>query len=496
MPNLFSILNDEDDDDIIIQKDKVADKLEVKLEVNLEDKQIKNKMKLPPEFSETIQKHDFTESTNKLNELPNKFKTLPSEFFEGSDSIAWSNKIKSKKVFSQPYIDNSKVELKTDFKKKSFTQATVKKADTIKLPEYYKMRLGEEKNIYEIPQCEYDWIKRIGALEKSKSVIDMWTGVMSCSIAYFENKQFLQRNQYFINKITPDFAYNNKQQEELIEIICIQTTSILFHRLIKSDSIDTIKLLLKSLPLYKAVSGNPVDMTNLSRSTGANAYLRIKYNYMNDLRIVQNKKGNSNNKEIELALLRTKEKENEWLNYILQSVWNGNNPIHDCLYYGTNQSFECLLEHYYRLDLLTELQKMMLEPNIQNETHLDIVKNGKKACEKHSSFIIRNAQFEECEKLYNRIITNLLTYKKPNEQKEIQNEITENNDSDGDNVNVYSLINSGDIDGMIAHINRNKDNKEIIQKTLEIWQTAVDGDKTGQLVDYLDDLKYQVKSIL
>ena len=49
---------------------------------------------------------------------------------------------------------------------------------------------------------------------------------------------------------------------------------------------------------------------------------------------------------------------------------------------------------------------------------------------------------------------------------------------------------------MIAHINRNKDNKEIIQKTLEIWQTAVDGDKTGQLVDYLDDLKYQVKSIL
>ena len=72
----------------------------VNLEVNLEDKQIKNKMKLPPEFSETIQKHDFTESTNKLNELPNKFKTLPSEFFEGSDSIAWSNKIKSKKVFS------------------------------------------------------------------------------------------------------------------------------------------------------------------------------------------------------------------------------------------------------------------------------------------------------------------------------------------------------------------------------------------------------------
>jgi len=237
-------------------------------------------------------------------------------------------------------------------------------------------------------------------------------------------------------------------------------------------------------------------MTPLSRSSEANAYMRVRHRYINDLRTIHKKKGTSTKIDNIDAKLRVTTTENKWKMYIVQSVWNGNNPIHDCLYYGTNQSFECLLEHYYRLDLLTELQKMMLEPNIQNETHLDIVKNGKKACEKHSSFIIRNAQFEECEKLYNRIITNLLTYKKPNDQKEIQDEITENNDSDGDNVNVYSLINSGDIDGMIAHINRNNDNKEIIQKTLEIWQTAVDGDKTGQLVDYLDDLKYQVKAIL
>ena len=240
-------------------------------------------------------------------------------------------------------------------------------------------------------------------------------------------------------------------------------------------------------------------MTNLSHSNGANSYLRIKHSYINDCRTIQNKKGNYSTKEINDASVRIKNTEKKWLDYILQSVWNGNNPIHDCLYYGANQSFECLLEHYYKLNMHSELNKMMIEPNIQNESHFDIIANGKKACEKQSSFIIRNAQFVDCEKLYNRTIISLQNYIKIDEKLEkleIKEKLVENNVSDGDNVNVYSLINNGDIDGMIAHINRNKDNKEIINKTLEIWQSTVDGDKTGQLVDYLDDLKFQTKDII
>lgn len=468
MPNKFSILNDEEDSEVIIQEKPIEKNDTKPIEViKSEEKPVLNYRQLPPEFNE-LSEWSYKNKTKKT--LPNN------DNFE--------NKPKKSIVLNVGESEN---------KKKSFNQPIVKKTGTIKLPEYYKIREG--KSLCEIPQYEDEWIRRVGALEKSNSVIDMWNGTMSCSIAYYENKLYLQRNKFFAEKITTDLAFNQEKQEELIELIAIQTTAILFHRLIKSDSVETVKLLLKSLPLYKVVSGNPVDTTNLSRSNGANAYLRIKHRYMNDLRVVQNKKGNSNEQEINEASERIKNTETKWLSYVLQSVWNGNNPIHDCLYYGANQSFECILEHYYKLNMYSELNKMMLEPNIQNETHVDIVRNGRKACEKQSSFIIRNAQFEECEKLYNRTITSLQNYIKEDKKATIKEQV-EDNDSDGDNVNVYSLINNGDIDGMIAHINRNKDNKEIVKKTLDIWQSAVDGDKTGQLVDYLDDLKFQTKEII
>ena len=517
MPNKFSILNDDDDDIKVIKEDikVIKEDTDKSTSENIINTPIRNRRQFPIDnLDEIILDSKSKQPISSNNNIDN------------IDNIGWSskttseNKDKSKLLFDNSWTSNNKSKMNpmtyalktkenikenikentneitnTDIKKKSFTQPVIQRTETIKLPEYYKIRVGEEQNIYEIPQFEYDWIKRVGALEKANSVGEIWNGIMSCAIAYYENKQFLQRNKFFANKLTTELAFNQSKQDELIELICMQTTAILFHRLVKSDSMEIVKILLKNLPLYKVVPGNPVDMTNLSHSNGANAYLRVRYRYINDLRIIQNKKGVSDIKEINDAVQRTKDIETKWLQYILQSVWNGNNPIHDCLYYGACNSFECLLEHYFKLKMHIELNIMMLEPNIQNETHVDIVKNGKKACEKHSSFIIRNTQFEECEKLYNRTIETLKNYTAGSDMFE-EDEIISDSTSDGDNVNVYSLINNGDIDGMIAHINRNKDNQNIIKKTLEIWQSTVDMDKTGQLIDYLDDLKYQTKDII
>ena len=499
MPNKFSILNDEDDDIIV---DKIQTITPVKVD---ETPSITSKKK---QFiiADIDDVKIGLESKSTHNELNNEwvYKAKQKELHNN-----WSNQNRPAYVSkSREKINNipfNNIPINTDSKKKSFSQPQIQRTETIVLPDYYNQRVGEDKNVNEIPQSEYDWIKRLGALEKANSVGEMWNGIMACAIAYYENKQFLQRNKFFANKLTSELAFNQSKQEELIELICIQATAILFHRLVKSDSAETVKILLNSLPLYKAVPGNPVDMTNLSRSNGANAYLRVRHNFINDLRVVQNKKGSNDKTEIQSASIRIKNTEKKWLDYILQSVWNGNNPIHDCLYYGACTSFECLLEYYLKLNMHVELNAMMLQTNIQNETHVDIVKNGRKACEKQSSFIIRNIQFEECEKLYNRTIEMLKNYKKDSDIFSLEEDTisdttpptqTTISNSDGDNVNVYSLINNGDIDGMIAHINRNKNNPTIITKTLEIWQSTVDMDKTGQLVDYLEDLKYQTKSII
>ena len=481
MPNKFSILNDEDEDIAVIQINTVASE----------------KVEVPKKKHFSID--DIDDVKIGLESLPPRNDSNNGWVFKAKQKELNNNWTNNKPTYASRTREKINITPpNTDSKKKSFSQPVTQRKETIVLPDYYVKRVGEEQNIFEIPQSEYDWIKRVGALEKANSVGEMWNGIMGCAIGYYENKQFLQRNKFFVNKLNSELAFNQSKQEELIELICIQTTAILFHRLVKSDSAETVRILLNSLPLYKAVPGNPVDMTNLSRSNGANAYLRVRHNFINDLRIVQNKKGLSVKTEIDEASARIKKTETKWLEYILQSVWNGNNPIHDCLYYGACTSFECLLEHYLKLNMHVELNIMMLQPNIQNETHVDIVKNGRKACEKQSSFIIRNIQFEECEKLYNRTIEMLKNYTKDTNMFETDEDTIEipTSISDGDNVNVYSLINSGDIDGMIAHINRNKNNPTIINKTLEIWQSTVDMDKTGQLVDYLEDLKYQTKSII
>lgn len=397
------------------------------------------------------------------------------------NKVSYANAVSKK-------IDVPVVKTEVEVKKKSFSVQTIKKSsDAVILPDYYQKRMGE--NEYEIPQCEYDWVKRVGGLEKSESLEHMWRGAMACAISYFENKGMMQRNKFFSTKISSEIAYDEQKQDELVELICIQTTAILFHRLIKSDSVDNIKVLLNSLPIYKAVTGNPVDMTDISRSIGANSYMRIRYRFINDLRTIQNKKGLSTEEEIEEANKRVSEVEKKWMRYIIQSVWNGNNPTHDCLYYGAYHTFEALLQYYLKLNMHKELKNMLTVPNIQNESHSNIVENGKKACEKQSAYIIREAQFRKCETLYNSTIKLLAEYVETEPEKIEDKKQKIESDSEGDNLNVHSLINTGNIDGMIAHLIRYKNNKEIILNTIKIWNSIVESDTSGVLCDYLEDVK-------
>lgn len=446
------------------------------------------------------------DSSNDVNVDENKnvkFRSFPvSEISLDSDN--WSNvkfnkkntrrmDVPVKNVNKESYasalskkVDNSNNEI--EIKKKSFSVQSVKKtSDTVILPDYYQKRMGE--NEYEIPQCEYDWVKRVGGLEKSESLEHMWRGAMACAISYFENKGMMQRNKFFSSKISSELAYDEQKQDYLVELICIQTTAILFHRLIKSDSVDNIKVLLNSLPIYKAVTGNPVDMTDISRSIGANSYMRIRYKFINDLRTVQNKKGLSTDEEISEASKRIANIENRWMKYIIQSVWNGNNPTHDCLYYGAYHTFEELLQYYLKLNMQKELKNMLTVPNIQNESHSNIVENGKKACEKQSAYIIREAQYKKCEILYNSTIKLLSEYVESEPKQLIDNKHKIESDSDGDILNVHSLINTGNIESMINHLVRNKNNKEIIINTIKIWNSIVESDSTGVLCDYLEDVK-------
>lgn len=389
--------------------------------------------------------------------------------------------------------------------KKSFNAQPIRRVGSIQLPIYYGIKNDNDE--YEIKMSEYEWVKGIGALEKSDTIDHMIKGAMTRAISYYENKKFMSTNKFFSDKRTID----PHKQEELIELICMQTIGILFHRLIKSDSVESIKTFLKFLPLYRAVPGNPVDMTKNNHSDGANAYMRVRQRFMNDYRISQKKPSNELlEADIENAAKRVAATEKKWLDFILQSVWNGNNPIHDCLYYGAKSSFEFLLFYYFQIGMYKQLNNMMLVPNIQNETHSDIVSNGKKSCESQSTFIIRRKQYEECEKLYNRTVSTLKQHSnsdflesnitKPitNLNNNLEIESNQNTDSDGDNANICSLILNGDIDGMIKHIQRcaaaNKFN--IITKTFELWQAATDSDNTGQLIDYLEDTKYQTADLI
>lgn len=452
-----------------------------------------------------------------------------------------------------------------DIKRKSFTTSIVKREGALELPAHYQQRSGA--NEFEIPQCEYPFIRRIGGLEKSESKDNMFRGLMACAISYYADKNLILKNKHFIGRL----SVNEKDQEDLIEEICMQTVAIFFHRSIKSDS-DAVKVICNNLPLYRAVPGNPADMTPIKNSEAASAYIRLRHRFMQDLRVSQSK-GMFAQADVDAAAARVMITTKKWNDYILQSVWNGNNPIHDCLYYGADSALEYLLSTYYKLGMFSELSKMMLEPNNQNETHAVIMFNGMKVCESSSTFIIRRKQFAKCKTLYEKTIMSLKSHFDSLDTKAIDTKAdsgldlssestvssivtcgnlwctstvsgtcdcasviagrkvvsidsvdsdktvcggagiativsasdcvkfktsTETTDSDGDDGNVCTLMTSGNIEGMINHIQRcgKADNLDIYNKTITLWKATVDSDATGQYGDYLEDTLYQVAEIV
>jgi len=446
--------------------------------------------------------------------------------------------------------------------KKSFSAKPVENKTPLKLPEYYNVRSAE--NPYEIYQSEYEWVRRVGGLEKSETIDHMYKGTMACAISYFDN--YMRTNGFFKDKISA----NLNVQDDLIELICMQTTAILFHRLIKSDSSEIAKTILKNLPLYRTVSGNPSERCNSKVPTnGSAAYLRVRRKFINDLRTSQTGSTDkaccdgdaddsvdntlvSTSDEERIAATRAAAKarvvatEKKWLHYILQSVWNGNNPIHDCLYYGAKSSLEFIFCYCIEQGMPHQLYRMMIEPNIQNETHSMVLKNGINACDEHGSLnIIRRKQYNECSKLYentekllraqiNNLIkeeadeiismttvnSNKLSNDVDSPKSEVEKDSAEekvkalmNNDSvpkdnkdntedntednaennaEGDNVNICSLISNGDVEGMAKHIERcaKKQQFGIITKTFAFWKAAADADHTGQLHDYMSDVSF------
>lgn len=434
---------------------------------------------------------------------------------------------------SAQVVDDSQVA------KKSFTAKTAPRKTTIDLPAYYGVRSG--KDPFEIPQREYEWVKRVGGLEKSETIDHMFKGTLACAISFFDN--YMVKNEFFKDKISTDEA----KKDELIELVCMQTAAILFHRLIKSDSSDIVKTILTNLPLYRTVSGNPTERSNSSTSAGSIAYMRVRRNFINDLRISQGKTATICTKyEKQAAADRVIATEKKWLNYILQSVWNGNNPVHDCLYYGANQSLEFLLLNYIQHSMLHQLNHMMLIPNIQNESHLTIIENGIKANENSGTLnIIRRKQFNDCAHLYNSTIKSLYAQinklvddeageilsqsaisdlvdknMSKNAKQDATNSATNNantedcneasdlidasltdenllasesdTEADGDNANICSLIYNGDVEGMSKHIERcaKKNQHKIIEKTFELWKSTAEADHTGALNDYISDVEF------
>jgi len=355
-----------------------------------------------------------------------------------------------------------------DIKKKSFS-GIIKEKSEIKLPAYYQIRSND--NTYEIPQYESAWIKKIGGLEKSETTEMMFKGVILYAVSYYENSNYMNKNQYFVGKKSID-------NEELLELILIQTFSILFHRSIKSDTVDIIKIILNNLPNYRIISGNPLENTPLANTNGALLYQKIKSKW---IKLNRNLKKNDEKKDEYISNIKAIE--TKWIKYIIQSIWNGNNPIHDCLYYGSSMCFDYILEYCYEKELYDILTNMMSVPNGQNESHKDIVYNGKKSCEKDTSYIIRKIHYSKCETLYNKTIE-LLQSKKNNLSVD---EFNDNNMND--NINVIDMLMSKDNNNIIKYItNYSKFNQyDIIIKTFKIWDDVAKNN--NDLLDYLSNIK-------
>ena len=332
----------------------------------------------------------------------------------------------------------------------------------------------------------------------------MFIGVIVAALSYFDNNDYINTNPYFKGKM----SVNLEQQEDLLDMILIHTVSIMLHRLIKSDSCDIIKVIINSLPLYRlplnlrGSDNKGVKYLSSNSSNALNVYYRLKNRWLSNQKIVSDyNKGSSlvDINEYNHAIDYLNKTTGRWNSFVLQSVWNGNNPIHDCLYYGANTTFKYLLSYYFGNGMKIQLNSMLLVPNIQNETHRDIVYNGKKACEAQSTYIIRKAQFEECEQLYNTTIEilrkelNSISEDEANSILAMAGGISTDTvtilaTKSDDTTNIIDMLRNQDIESMINYILECYNNKQldVIKSSIMIWKDI--GETDTDLNDCVNDV--------
>ena len=115
----------------------------------------------------------------------------------------------------------------------------------------------------------------------------------------------------------------------------------MLHSFIKSVSCYIIKVIINSLPLYRlplnlrGSDNKGVKYLSSNSSNALNVYHRLKNKWLSNQKIVSDyNKGNSqiDINEYNHAIDYLNKTTSRWNSFGLQSVWNGNNFIHDCLY--------------------------------------------------------------------------------------------------------------------------------------------------------------------
>ena len=385
----------------------------------------------------------------------------------------------------------------TIFEKKTFGVVTKPKVilDVSQLPTHYLER--DLNNKYQIQFSNPEFIRKVAGAEKSTEHQSMYRSLINCAIEYYSTPDYMMKNPFYRNMMTT----NQEDQEKVFLIVLVQITAFLIHRLIKSDSVDTIKIILDNLPLFDVLRQ---ENNKCSNSSGSLIFQSIRNKWIEDRKIINgiSKSNGITDEKILQANERINNIKKMFFEGIFQSEWNGNNLFHSAMYYGAPKTMDLLIRLGIEKSMYNQINTMLNVRNLTKESFNDLIVNGIKDAEKNDKkiFITRKKSFEECKRLYlccldvlrnhfNNLIendANKILSDSGIEIKDTPNNSSSNNNLD--DINVLELIQSGDTVNMIDHITQYYNMKDIstVEKTFNIWKTIVASD--SQYEDYLNDV--------
>jgi len=387
-----------------------------------------------------------------------------------------------------------------------------------KLPDHYTER--DTSNMYQVHFTNNDLIRKIAGIEKSADIQSMYRSIVICTIEFYSNPEYMMKNTFFREKMSMD----QEQQEYVFLLALIQTISLLVHRLIRSDSIDNIRMIFENLPLFDVLRTNPIENTKYSNSTGAIVFQSIKRKWINDMRVINgiSKSTDSKPETISISQNRISRIKRMMYEHLLQSEWNGNNLVHSAMYYGSSKTMSYLLQIAMEKKMHVQLNKMLTVRNLIGESFNEIIQNGRTTAESQDKkmFMVKRKGFDECARLYtisihtlrehfdslveqeaNEILgietenksTDIAIPEELVETFEVTNQLSQQNQTsqknDFDDTNIIELLTSCNIEGMIDHIIKyHKLGKlSVIKTTFNIWETVIKSQP--QYEEYLSDVK-------